>query len=599
MYKIVSIVCIIAAVICCALFMSWMKSRRGTGEQAARLYGTIRSRNSNFWAFHLFPVIIFALLAVVTIGLATGKWINAAACLIGAVASFACIYAGSLSYISGSVSSYNEAAAGDIRSSIKSSYRSGAVTGIFTSALFLAVFMLAFQFIKTETVIALAAPFALGASVVAATLHTGGDVYSSSYSMAVTSRGFTDRTGYYTGAGADIAESYIIAAAATIMLADVGVDTSGVTSTFTSATSARFIIVIYAAGIAGSVIGAFIQRSGIGNDPAKGADIGCIAAGIVTIAVCMYFSSEMMQSLVYAWAAAAGVIGGILISEISRFFASDNKIYVIGKSYSRQSRVLFNLGSGMITTAIYSVILLSAIIVSYNFASFYGLALCAAGMCSIFGSVNAVAGIAIVSGESSEIISSRLRGEDEDSEKMSDALSRVSVKNGIFSTTYRTAAGTIAAMALFCAMSVSSESQVIDIMTLRVFGGIIVGACSAFVLTGLLIGSMRLTSRVAMKELGRTDDEAGVADSVRGAVIPVFTGLALTVIIGAFCGAASLAGFVISAVVTGSLIITSFNNSGMYFENTAVQSLSSVIKMMTVLSAAFFTVFTNIGGLLF
>ena len=125
------------------------------------------------------------------------------------------------------------------------------------------------------------------------------------------------------------------------------------------------------------------------------------------------------------------------------------------------------------------------------------------------------------------------------------------------------------------------------------------GACSAFVLTGLLIGSMRLTSRVAMKELGRIDDEAGVADSVRGAVVPVFTGLALTVIIGAFCGAASLAGFVISAVVTGSLIITSFNNSGMYFENTAVQSLSSVIKMMTVLSAAFFTVFTNIGGLLF
>ena len=75
-------------------------------------------------------------------------------------------------------------------------------------------------------------------------------------------------------------------------------------------------------------------------------------------------------------------------------------------------------------------------------------------------------------------------------EKMSDALFRTAVKTGIIARTYRTAAGSVAAMAIFFALSLSNENQVIDIMSLHVFGGIIVGACSAFVLTGMLIGSV-------------------------------------------------------------------------------------------------------------
>ena len=598
MYKIVSIVCIIAAAACCAFFLSWLKSRMGTGKEAARLYGTVHNRNTNFWNYHLFQVIALVVLSCLATGLATG-WKNAAACLTGAVVSFACIYSGSLPYVRGSVSSYNESAAGDIRSSIKASYRSGAVTGLFTSALCLAVMLIAFSLMKGGSVMEIAAPFAFGAAVVATMLHTGGDVYSSSYSLAVSSRDYTDRAGYFAGAGADYVGSFILAAASTIMLADVAVATSGVTSTFTNGTSSRFILVVYAAGIAGSVAGVLMQRAGLGNDPSRGADIGCIAAGIIAIAICMYFSMDMMQSFVYAWSVAAGIVAGILLSEISRFFSSDNKIYVIGKNYNRQSRVLFNLGSGMITTAVYSIILLAAIIVSYNFASFYGLALCAAGMCSILGSVSAVSGLSILSTGSSDILSSGLKEGDENMEKMSDALFRTAVKTGIIARTYRTAAGSVAAMAIFYALSLSNENQVIDIMSLHVFGGIIVGACSAFVLTGMLIGSVRVTSRVAMRAIGRNDEDTGAAESLRGAVLPVLTALALTVVIGLFCGVSSLTGFIISVIVTGSVLITTFNNSGMYFENTAVQSLSSVIKLMAVFSAAFLPFFMKIGGLLF
>ena len=126
MYKILSLVCILAALLTALFLTSWVKSKRGTGEETARLYGIIKSRNSNFWGFHYIPVIAFLLLAVLASGLGTG-WLNAAACLAGGIITFASVYAGSLVYVSGSVSSHNAAVSSDIRTSIKASYRTGAV----------------------------------------------------------------------------------------------------------------------------------------------------------------------------------------------------------------------------------------------------------------------------------------------------------------------------------------------------------------------------------------------------------------------------------------------------------------------------------------
>ena len=380
MYKILSLVCILAALLTALFLTSWVKSKRGTGEETARLYGIIKSRNSNFWGFHYVPVIAFLLLAVLASGLGTG-WINAAACFAGGIITFASVYAGSLVYVSGSVSSHNAAVSSDIRTSIKSSYRTGAVLGLCISALVTAVLLAVFQFMKTASVMSLAGSFAMGASVVAVILHTGGDVYSSAYSLAVPSGDFTDRSGFFTAAGSDIAESYILSAAAVIMLADLAVASSGVTSTFTNGAAARFVLVVFASGIAGSIIGVMIHRAGIGNDPSRGADIGLIGAAVISTAISAYFSNQILQSVVYALAAGTGMLAAIILAEISRWFSADSRIFKgAGKNLGRHSVVIFNMGTGFFTTAATGIILLAAIVVSFNLANFYGVALCAAGI---------------------------------------------------------------------------------------------------------------------------------------------------------------------------------------------------------------------------
>ena len=587
------------AVLVTAFFLSWIRSRRGTGSEAARLYGIIKSRNANFWSFHYVSVLAAVIIVSAAIGAGIG-WSQAAACLTGAVVSFALLYSGSLAFVPGSVASFNEAENGDARSSVKASYRTGAVLGFVLSAVITACILIAFLSMKAQTAIDLAGPFALGTSLVAVLLHTGGDVYSSAYSLAVSARDFTDRTGFFVGAGSDLIGSYVLAAAATIMLADVGVATSGVTSTFTAGTAAKFVIAVYAAGIIGCAFGVFMQHAGLGSDLTKGADIGCIAAGIVTIAITVYFSISMLQSILYAYAVGTGIVAGIILTELNRFFSNDSRIYInTGKNLGKHSVVVFNAGSGMITTAISAVIILISIIITNSMSGFYGFALCTSGLCSILATVAALSGLSTLSAQTSDIISSRISGESEEEEKMSDALAGVSIRNLNLANTYRAAASFMSALAVFCVFAVSTDIESINILAVRVFCGIIVGTCSAFVLTGMLISSVNITSRVALRDMGRSDDETGSTSSLRGSLFPTIIAVLLPTIVGLFFGPASLAGFLAAIIITGCFIVNASNNSGRYLENTAIQSLSSIIRMISVFSVVFLPVFTSVGGFLF
>lgn len=595
------LICSIASVIFAFLLGSWLRGKKGTGKENARIYAVLSGRNKNFRTFQYFPVAA----AVVIVAAAAGPGIGmkqSAACLAGALTVLVPLAAGSFSLSDGVTAAYNEAVNGDIKQSLRAGYRAGTVLGSWITGICLAVFCLV-SFVMKTAIADYAASFALGAVLCSMVVHTGGEVYSSAYSLAVPSKDFTDRTGSYMAAGADFAGSYVVAAASAVLLSDVAVATSGVTSTFTARTAELFPLMVYAAGIAGTVIGTFIQRAGTGKDYSRGTGACSIAAGIITAAASFWFSMDMMQTRVYAWAVTAGIAAGLILSSVSRLFSSDSIIFMNGyktdRSLGKYSSVVFNLGSGMVSTAIYTVIVIAAVAVSYMFASYYGVALCAVGMCAILGTASSIAGLTAVSSSVSDIIVSRNRKEDEALKTVSDTLYTVSAKSLITGKTYAAVTGSAATLAAFCAFFYSAGAESIDIMSLRVFGGIISGAAAAFLLAGMLISSVRITGRVALRDIGRNDDETGATSAIRGAVLPAVVAIALPVLIGLFAGPNALAGFVISSAVTGYLLVVTTNNSGIHLENTAVQSMSSLLKAMAVFSVAFLPVFMKIGGFLF
>ena len=599
MEMITALACSIAAVLFALLFNFWLKSRKGTGEGIARIYAIVRGRISNFWSFQYAFLIAAVVIVTVAAGFGLG-WKQAAVCFAGAVTALIPLIVSSGSFANGITASYNEALSGDARQSVRAGYRSGAVLGSWITGLCLLVMCLFFYFQKEETVISYTASFALGAAIISVILHTGGEVYSSAYSLAVPPSDFTDRSGIFIAAGSDYASSYIASAAAALLLTDIAVATSGVTSTFTSEDAAKFPLMVYACGIAGSVIGLLVSRAGIGNDLSKGSDIGCIAAGLITVGGSVYFSVEMLQSRVYAWAVASGILGGLLLMEISRAFSPDSKIfmnrYKTDRNLGKHSIVIFNFGAGMISTAFAAAILAAAVIVSYMFASYYGVALCAVGLCSVYGVFAAVTGLEIAAGSSSDILNS---SNDEGLSRIADILDTVSLRNGMISRSYASISGILSAFAVFCALFCISGVQAIDMMSARVFGGIILGTAAAFVLAGLLISSVRITGRVALRDIGRNDDETGATSAIRGAAIPAAIAVGIPVVLGLFAGISSLAGFILAISVTGYMLIACFNCSGIHYANTAAQALSSLIRMIAVFSVAFLPVFMEFGGILF
>ena len=306
------LVCSIASVIFAFLLEFWLRGKKGTGKDNAKIYAVLSGRNKNFRAFQYFPVAAAAIIVALAAGPGLG-WKQAAACLAGSVTVLVPLAAGSFSLSDGVTAAYNEAVNGDIRQSLRAGYRSGAVLGSWITGICLAVFGLV-SFVLKSSAAEYAAAFALGAVLCAMVVHTGGEVYSSAYSLAVPSRDFTDRTGSYMATGADFAGSYIVAAVSAVLLSDVAVATSGVTSTFTARTAEIFPLLVYAAGIVGTIIGTFIQRAGAGKDYSKGISTGCIAAGVITAAASFWFSMDMMQTRVYAWAVTAGIIAGLILA---------------------------------------------------------------------------------------------------------------------------------------------------------------------------------------------------------------------------------------------------------------------------------------------
>ena len=595
-----AVICIIAALVLTLLFDSWIRRRKGTGKENARIFAVVRGRLRNFWSYQYVPILVMLAVIAAAEGISLGID-QAGSFIAGAAVVLISVAAGAGTFPSGVTAAYEGAVNDDIKGSVRCGYRTGAVLGSVITAVCLAAFCVLFTIMKTRAVVNLSASFALGAAVAAMVLHTGGEVYTSAYSLAVPSNDFADRSGEYIGVGADISASYVISMCTVILLAEVGVETSGVTSTFTTGNAAKFPALIYACGIAGSLIGVFLQRAGIGGNLSKGASIGTITAGVITIAGSVYFSMDMLQSRVYAWAATTGIITGIVMMLTSRFFSPDGRLllgrYTRDKGVGKYSAVPFNLGTGMVSSSLYALMFITAIAVSYMFANFYGIALCAAGLCSILGSVAAIEGLSAVAGSASGVIEAY--SSDENAIAAGYSLDTVSVRNRIMIRSYSCIADYTAALAAFCAFFYVSGEHSVDLMNIRVFIGFMVGGAAAFMLAGILTGSVRITSRIALRDIGRNDDETGETSVVRGALVPSVVALAFPVVVGLLFGIQSLSGMIIGCITAAFILDACMVNSGRYYENTAIRSLSSLIKMTAVFSVVFIRVFMNSGGFLF
>ena len=598
MLKILTLICALIGLLTAISLETWLRSKIVRNETSAERYAEVKSRNSEFWSIQYVPLLILLTLLAVALFVFVGH-LNAAVFLGGAALCFVSVVTGATTVVTGSIASSSTAVSGDIRTATKTAYRSAAVMGLSVSSIALVGLGVLFFFLKRDQLIELVASFSLGASAVSFILGLSGTAFSGAYSLTVKSDDFTDYTGMFIGSGADHVETYILSACSAALLSGVAVDTSGIMSTFTATSAARYPLIVMAGGIIASIIGIMVFRGYVVKRPAAGLTAGNFVAAVLIAAVAVYFSNDLLQSYVYGVCVSMGILAALISGEASKAYSADGFVFKrflpdVKKTGVSQS-MIYSLSIGMISVMIPAILTTAAMIIAYNYASFYGIALAAVGINSMAPINSAVRGFSINTASASEIAS--VSDPEAESPNPADVLLTASVRTDSVGKTYSGVAAFVTLVAMYTALSVVANNPAINLLSTPVFTGNTIGAVAVFVCAGFIIRSIRLTSQVLHTRLNDAYDPEKRIASLRGLVPLVIISFIVPLAAGFSGGVNGLIAFACSASVTGMCVIFAFNNAGKHFDRLATETLGTIIKLMVAVALVFAPIFMNIGGI--
>ncbi len=597
MLKYITVACALFGLLVAISLESWLRKSIIRNDRSADNYATVRSRNSEFWSIQFLPLALMLLVVGAAIGMGVG-YLNAAVFLSGAVLCFLSVGIGSRTVVTGSIAPSSLAAEGDIRGSLRTAYRSGSVMGLSITSLALIGVGILFLLLDTKGIINLIASFGLGTSVTSLCIGLSGTAYSGAYALSVKSDDYTDYTGSFTGSSADFVETYVLSVCAAALLAGVAVDTSGVTSTFTMASAARYPLIVFAAGIVGSVIGIFTYRGHVVKNPAAGITAGNYISAAVIAVVAIYFSDSVLESYVYGICVASGIVASLASAEISKSFSSDGKTFkktvpsarTVGASQS----MIYSLSIGMMSIIIPVSLTGVALIISYYFANYYGMAMAAVGINSMAAVNSSVRGFSINTASASEIVS--VSETDEEGPTPADVLLTASVRTDVIGKTYSAVSTAATLVSMYCALSIVGSSESANLLSTSAFFGMMLGGVSVFCAGGLIIRSIRQTSEMLREKLDDIYNDEKNITFLRG-LVPLYLLSILAPFAAGFGGGINgLIAFACASTITGMCVLFTFNNSGKYFDRMATETIGTVIKIMVAFTLVFAPFFMSFGG---